>query len=215
MNWKEGKWILLAGAAAAGILLSGHPTTPQLARCPEIGRLPGIVLGMVVATTIIHTLVTSTQADLVHTKRLSTWCSLSSRRRHFLIAIGALMTAATLFLDILLWAWVYRYVGAIQSLEASLYFSGITFTTVGYGDITLAKCWQLLSVGEAVNGVLMAGWSAAQLIFLVQRMMIMDVNQIEVGNSIEQEQKTTADAGEWLSPAPQAGRCRTNAPPAA
>jgi hypothetical protein len=125
------------------------------------------------------------------------------------------MTAATLFLDILLWAWVYRYVGAIQSLEASLYFSGITFTTVGYGDITLAKCWQLLSVGEAVNGVLMAGWSAAQLIFLVQRMMIMDVNQIEVGNSIEQEQKTTADAGERLSPAPQAGRCRTNAPPAA
>ena len=93
-----------------------------------------------------------------------------------LIAIGALMTAATLFLEILLWAWVYRYVGAIQGLEASLYFSGITFTTVGYGDITLAKCWQLLSVGEAVNGVLMAGWSAAQLIFLVQRMMTMDAN---------------------------------------
>jgi hypothetical protein len=31
-------------------------------------------------------------------------------------------------------------------------------------------------VGEAVNGVLMAGWSAAQLIFLVQRMMTMDAN---------------------------------------
>ena len=39
---------------------------------------------------------------------------------------------------------------SIHGLEASLYFSGITFTTVGYGDITLAKCWQLLSVGEAV-----------------------------------------------------------------
>jgi hypothetical protein len=131
---------------------------------------------MVVATTIIHTLVTSIQADLVHSKRLRAWCSTSSSRRHLLIAIGALMTAATLFLEILLWAWVYRYVGAIQGLEASLYFSGITFTTVGYGDITLAKCWQLLSVGEAVNGVLMAGWSAAQLIFLVQRMMTMDAN---------------------------------------
>ena len=76
-----------------------------------------------------------------------------------------------MFLDILVWAWVYRFVGAINGLEASLYFSGITFTTVGYGDITLAKCWQLLSVGEAVNGVLMAGWSAALLIVLVQKMM--------------------------------------------
>jgi hypothetical protein len=33
------------------------------------------------------------------------------------------------------------------------------------------KCWRLLSVGEAINGVLMAGWSTAQLIFIVQRAM--------------------------------------------
>ena len=72
------------------------------------------------------------------------------------------MTAATLLLDILLWAWLYRMDRAIHSLEESLYFSDITFTTVGYGDITLAKCWQLLSVGLAVNGVLMAGWSPDQ-----------------------------------------------------
>lgn len=175
MSWKKAKWVLLAGGAAAGILLSSYPTTPQLSRCPEIGSLPGIVLGMFMATTIIHTLVTSIQADGVHSKRLSNWRSTSSIRCHLLIAIGALMTAGTLFLEILLWAWVYRHVGAIHSLEESLYFSGITFTTVGYGDVTLAKCWQLLSVGEAVNGVLMAGWSAAQLIFLVQRMMIISV----------------------------------------
>jgi hypothetical protein len=98
------------------------------------------------------------------------WYSVSSNRRLVVIAIGVLLTAATLFLDIVLWAWVYRFVGAIHDL-ASLYFSGITFTTVGYGDLTLAKCWQLLSVGEAVNGVLMAGWSTALLIVLVQRMM--------------------------------------------
>ena len=90
------------------------------------------------------------------------------------------MTAATLFLEILLWAWVYRHVGAIHGLEESIYFSSITFTTVGYGVVTLAKRWQLLSVGESVNGVLMAGWSAAQLIFPVQRMMIMSVQSEEI-----------------------------------
>lgn len=179
MNLKLIKWALLGGAATAGIILSSLPTTPQLARCPEIGRLPGIVLAMIVTTTIIHTLVTSIQADLVHSKRVSAWYSVSSSRRLLLIAVGALLTAATLFLDILLWAWVYRFVGAIHGLEASLYFSGITFTTVGYGDITLAKCWQLLSVGEAVNGVLMAGWSTALLIFLVQKMMTFHINVAE------------------------------------
>jgi len=51
------------------------------------------------------------------------------------------MTAATLFLDILLWAWIYSRVGAIHGLGASLHFSGITFTTLGCWDITLAKCW--------------------------------------------------------------------------
>lgn len=171
MQGKGLKWALLGGACTAGIVLSSLPTAPQLARCPEIGRVPGIVLGMVVATTMIHTLVTSIQADLVHAKRASAWYSQSSNRRLVMIAIGALLTAGTLFLEILLWAWVYRHVGAIQGLEASLYFSGITFTTVGYGDITLAKCWQLLSVGQAVNGVLMAGWSTALLIVLVQKMM--------------------------------------------
>ena len=176
MSWKLMRWPLLAVAVAAGVLLSGYQATPQQASCPSLGTLFGIVLGMLIATTSIHALVTFMQSELVHAGRISAWCSTSSGRRLFLIALGALWTASTLLLDIVLWAWVYRHVGAIHDFETSLYFSGITFTTVGYGDVTLAKCWQLLSVGEAVNGVLMAGWSTAQLIFLVQRMMIMSLH---------------------------------------
>jgi hypothetical protein len=171
MQRKQMQWSLLLGLSIAGVILSSLPTPPQLSRCPEIGRVPGIVVAMIVTTTIIHTLMTAAQADLMHSKRVSDWYALSSERRLVMIALGALLTTANLFLDILLWAWVYRHVGAIHGLEASLYFSGITFTTVGYGDITLAKCWQFLSVGEAVNGVLMAGWSTALLIFLVQKML--------------------------------------------
>jgi len=169
-------WPLFVVAVAAAVLLSGYQTTPQQVSCPSLGTLFGIVLGMLIATTAIHALVTFTQSELVHAGRISTWCSTSSGRRFFLIAIGALWTGATLLLDIVLWAWVYRHVGAIHDFETSLYFSGVTFTTVGYGDVTLAKCWQLLSVREAVNGVLMTGWSTAQLIFLVQRMMRMSLH---------------------------------------
>jgi NAD(P)-dependent dehydrogenase (short-subunit alcohol dehydrogenase family) len=36
-----------------------------------------------------------------------------------LITLGALITAATLLLDIVLWAWVYRHVGAIHGLVSN------------------------------------------------------------------------------------------------
>jgi len=179
VGWKQIRWLLLAGAAAAGITLGSHLATPQLSSCPELGTVVGIVLGMLVATTAIHALVTSVQAELTHSGQLSAWCATSSGRRLLVIALGALLTAATLLLEIILWAWVYRHVGAIHGLEESLYFSGITFTTVGYGDITLIKCWRLLSVGQAVNGVLMAGWSTAQLIFIVQRVMALRIRSEE------------------------------------
>lgn len=175
ITWETMRWPLGAAAVAAGIVLSGYRVLPPPASCPNIGILPAIVIGMLVATSGIHAWVTCVQADLAHSNRISAWCSRASERRLLMIALGALLTASTLLVEILLWAWVYRQVGAIEGLEDSWYFSGITFTTFGYGDITLATCWRLLSVGEAINGVLMAGWSTAQLIYLVQRMMTMHV----------------------------------------
>lgn len=171
MRWQRMSWPLVAGAAAVWMLLSADRAAPLLTRCPDIATVPLLVLLMLVASTSVHAWVLWLQSELIHSERFSAWFSASSGRRILGIGVGALITAATLLLDIILWAWLYRRVGAIHGLEASLYFSGITFTTVGYGDITLARCWRLLSVGEAVNGVLMAGWSAAQLIFLVQRLM--------------------------------------------
>jgi hypothetical protein len=45
----------------------------------------------------------------------------------------------------------------IGTFEEALYFLIVTFTTVGYGDITLgAEEWRLLSGTEALNGVLLA-----------------------------------------------------------
>jgi hypothetical protein len=173
MNWKQLMWPLLAGVA--GIALGGYQATPQLSSCPTITTIAGIGVGMLVATTIVHAWVTSVQVDLNHSGRLSAWCS-TSRGRHFLvIGLGVLLTAASLLLDILLWAWVYYHVGAIQGREESLFFSGITFTTVGYGDIALNQCWRLLTVCQSINGVLMAGWSTAQLIFIVQRAMALQL----------------------------------------
>lgn len=62
-----------------------------------------------------------------------------------------------------IWCWAFLYLGLdqFQSLERALYFSTVTFTTLGYGDITLEPRWQLLSGLEAANGVILFGVSTA------------------------------------------------------
>lgn len=61
------------------------------------------------------------------------------------------------------WAFLYLILGQFDSLERSLYFSTVTFTTVGYGDVTLNPRWQFLSSLEGVNGVVLLGVSTAFL----------------------------------------------------
>lgn len=45
----------------------------------------------------------------------------------------------------------------------------VTFTTLGYGDIVLGPEWRLLSGIEAINGIVLFGWSTAFLFAIVQR----------------------------------------------
>ena len=66
------------------------------------------------------------------------------------------------------WAVLYLWLGEFESLERALYFSSVTFTTLGYGDITLQEGWQLLSSLEAANGVILFGASTA-FVFAVMR----------------------------------------------
>ena len=75
-------------------------------------------------------------------------------------------------LQIAIWAFAYRQMlpaGELPSFEAALYFSFVTFTTLGYGDITLSEGWRLLSGIQALNGILLVGWTTALLFAVVQR----------------------------------------------
>jgi hypothetical protein len=55
-------------------------------------------------------------------------------------------------------------------LESDVYFPAVTFTTLGYGDITLSsEQWRVLTGIEALNGVLLLGWSTALLYAVVHR----------------------------------------------
>ena len=62
------------------------------------------------------------------------------------------------------WAALYYTLGEFVDFERALYFSVVTATTLGYGDVTLSARWQLLSTFEAMGGLLLFGTSTAFLL---------------------------------------------------
>lgn len=84
--------------------------------------------------------------------------------------------------EVIIWAVVYLmlvHAQPIDSFEESIYFSAVSFTSLGYGDIVLEEPWRLLSAIQAMTGILVCGWSTALLFAVVQRIWISD----ELGES--------------------------------
>lgn len=76
--------------------------------------------------------------------------------------------------EIWLYAGAYLFVGALPTLEAALYFSTSTFTTLGYGDVTLDETWRLVAAIEGFNGFLLIGWSTAYLVTVIGRLRALE-----------------------------------------
>jgi len=73
--------------------------------------------------------------------------------------------------EIAIWAGAYVALGALSGFEQALYFSAVSFTTVGYGDVVLSEQWRILDVSEAVVGMLLFGWSVGLLLILINDAM--------------------------------------------
>jgi Ion channel len=73
--------------------------------------------------------------------------------------------------EIALWAVFYLWRGYLPDAEAAFYFSGVTYTTIGYGDIVLAKPCRLLAPVEGLVGVLMCGLSMGYFFVVVNRIL--------------------------------------------
>jgi len=72
--------------------------------------------------------------------------------------------------EIMAWALVYRWRDAMPDIQSAMYFSAVTYTTTGYGDLVLPKSWRLVGAVEALTGILMCGWSTGFFFAVVSRM---------------------------------------------
>jgi hypothetical protein len=85
------------------------------------------------------------------------------------IVTGALFVMLIQTVNVWIWAMVFYLGGAFADFEPALYFSLVSFSTVGFGDITLGHEWRLLSGLTAAAGFLSFGWSTAYMVELVRR----------------------------------------------
>jgi hypothetical protein len=73
-------------------------------------------------------------------------------------------------IEITVWALFYSWQGAMADLQSALYFSAVTYTTTGYGDLVLPQAWRLVGGIEALTGILMCGWSTGFFFAVVSRL---------------------------------------------
>ena len=64
-------------------------------------------------------------------------------------------------LEIWIFALSYWLLGAVQGLEDALYFSTISYSTVGFNDTHILTQWRLVGAFESILGVFLLGWSTA------------------------------------------------------
>jgi hypothetical protein len=115
-------------------------------------------------TVLFHTfglvMLTRIMARIVHWFRL--------HKHDFGKSVAMVTTVLGLFLihsiEIWIWAVVFLSIDAIASFQDALYFSTVSFSTVGYGDIIVGEQWRMFASLEAINGFILIGWSTAYLV---------------------------------------------------
>jgi len=129
-------------------------------------------MGMMVLTIIIHALF------MVGGVKVAKW-----RQSRFgdvgkemvkagLLSVLTVWMFLAIVLEAGLWALLYLFyplVAELPDLETAFYFSMVTYTTLGFGDVVLTGPWRVLASIQAANGVIIFGWTTALIFYFIQR----------------------------------------------
>ncbi|MGB5422889.1 MAG: potassium channel family protein [Desulfobacterales bacterium] len=124
---------------------------------------------LMVMTTAIHTIGMMMALQLIKRQEGAQKSRWLRKTNIHLVSVIVLMMFFVSLAEVLIWACTYLALSASEGLEQAVYFSMVTFTTLGYGDVLLDERWRLLASFEAANGIIMFGWTTAIVIAAVQR----------------------------------------------
>lgn len=97
-------------------------------------------------------------------KGLGPWQSLK------LVTVGFSIVLLAHTIQVWLWAASFMFLGTFSNFSDAIYFSIVTYTTVGYGDVTVGGGFRVYGAMAAVTGLLNFGLSTAFLVGLFERL---------------------------------------------
>jgi len=93
------------------------------------------------------------------------------------LSITVVWVLITVTAGVWIWALALWALDIFVTMEASVYFSLVAFTTLGFGDILLPQEWRLLGGMAAANGLLSMGLMTAMMVEALRHVRL---GQIEV-----------------------------------
>jgi len=93
-----------------------------------------------------------------------------------LIRIAWLLIVIHMF-EIAVWALFFWWQKCLPNVESSFYFSGVTYATLGYGDLLLPEEWRLFGPLEALTGSLMVGLSIAFFFAVISKRFLQRIER--------------------------------------
>ncbi|AMJ96279.1 hypothetical protein AVL56_19475 [Alteromonas stellipolaris] len=126
---------------------------------------------MVVLTVIVQAAFIGAASGAL--SRAGDWFTHPPYGTKLLIALVGLVLWLVAGLSVSAWTWagLFLWLDVFKELEPALYFSVVTFTTLGYGDVTLDTQWRLLGSLSAVNGLIIVGLNTAFLVEAISRIL--------------------------------------------
>jgi hypothetical protein len=150
-------------------------TLPETSSRPILDRVVAVHLTysilLVFATTFIHACFTAAMVGWLRGEKMR-----SPARRYNVVTTTLVLSTLVLamglaaYVESALWAAFYVWVGALPVFDDALYFSLVTYTTLGYGDVTLNEEWRILGAFQSANGIIMFGWTTAVIAAVAHRL---------------------------------------------
>jgi ion channel len=126
-----------------------------------------LAIGLVVVTVFIHAVgFAALLRAMVRSHALDTSGFLPVTR--WVIGLTCWLIVIHL-VEISVWGLFYFWQGCLPDAESAIYFSGVTYTSLGYGDLMLPKLWRMLAPIETLTGILMCGLSTGLFFAIVIR----------------------------------------------
>jgi Ion channel len=128
----------------------------------------GSAVLLIVVTVLIHGAGTLMVSWTLFRSRIFAVRHFGSVYNAILLTLVVVALLAVHLTEAVCWAVFYSDKGFFSDYNTSLYFSLITYTTVGYGDVVFQdRKWRMLAGVEALTGSLMLCWSTVLLVQVI------------------------------------------------